>query len=606
MKNAIKKDVKQLNIDELRDLCRDLRQSIVDAVINCGGHLSSSLGAVEIIVALHYVFDFPKDKLIFDVGHQAYAHKLLTDRNDIVDKLRKIDGIGAFLKRSESEYDTFTTGHAGVSVSEALGLSRARDIKGEDYEVVAVVGDSSLANGMAFEAMNDSGSRASKHILILNDNDMSISKSVGAMSSRLTSLRENRVYKKFKRSLKKVTHNDSKGLRFFKKIKDGVKYMFSTGVVFEEFGYKYLGPIDGHDIGGLVEALKIAKAESESVILHVVTQKGKGCVEAEEKPDIYHGIASMYYEKPQNITYSQVLGSKLIEFCRTKNTVVGVCAGMPDGTGLKEFSKTFPDKFFDVGIAEEHAVTLSSGLARGGLKPYVAIYSTFLQRAIDSVVHDVVLQDLPIVLCVDRAGIVGEDGETHQGIFDVALLSAIPNLTILSPASIEEFGAMLDWSLDYDKPLVIRYPRGGVTNTQFNNFTFSKWEILNKQSNISIVASGPAMVNEALLACQILEDEGVFVNVINASTIKPLDYLLLDKIKDDNIFVLEDNVVNGGLGSMMRNYYSKKGVKTMVTSVAIEDTFVTQGTIEQLQDRYKVNAKELCEKIRNFLRKLQK
>lgn len=603
LKNVTSSDVKNLSIEQLRSLCCEIREQIVDAVINSGGHLSSSLGAVEIITALHYVFDFPKDKLIFDVGHQAYAHKILTGRADgFCEKLRKLDGVGAFLKRTESEYDTFTTGHAGVSVSEALGVARARDMKGDDYEVIAVVGDSSLANGMAFEAMNDSGSRPAKHILVLNDNDMSISKAVGAMSSRLTHLRENRVYKKFKSSLKRVKPLNSDKFKLFKKIKDGIKYMFSTGVMFEEFGYKYVGPIDGHDIGALIDALNIAKQETVPVILHAVTKKGKGCIEAEEKPDFYHGIAPMYYEKSQNITYSACLGSKLKEFCRENNDVVAVCAGMPDGTGLAEFSKVFPNRCFDVGIAEEHAVTMASGLARGGLKPYVAIYSTFLQRAIDSVVHDVVLQDLPVTICVDRAGIVGEDGETHQGIFDVSMLSAIPNLTILAPASIEEFSEMLDWSLNYMRPLVIRYPRGCTSSSEFSEFSFGKWQVSGECSDISIIASGSAMVAEAIKCKKILSNDGVLVKVINASTVKPLDYDLLMKIANDKIFVIEDNLLRGSLGSAIRDFYSKTDFATKVLSVAIEDEFVTQGNIAQLQKRYGVNAENLCKEIQKHLK----
>ena len=602
LKNVTSSDVKNVSIDQLRSLCAELREKIVDAVINCGGHLSSSLGAVELITALHFVFDFPHDKLIFDVGHQAYAHKLLTGRlDDFVAKLRTIDGIGAFLKRGESEYDTFTTGHAGVSVSEALGLARARDLMGEKYEVVAVVGDSSLANGMAFEAMNDSGSRASKHILVLNDNGMSISKAVGAMSSRLIDIRQNRVYKKIKNSIKRVRHDKGVDLKFFKKIKDGVKYMFSTGVIFEEFGYKYIGPIDGHDVFALIEALKIAKEETCSVILHVVTQKGKGCIEAEEKPDFYHGLAPMYYEKDQITTYSSVFGAKIKEFIERGEKVVSVCAGMPDGTGLSNIIKEYPERCFDVGIAEEHAVTMASGLARGGLKPYVAIYSTFLQRAIDSVVHDVVLQNLPVTICVDRAGIVGEDGETHQGIFDVAMLSSIPNLTIVSPASIKQFEAVLEWSINFDRPLVVRYPRGGITNDDFVDFEYLKWQVLGEDCEVNIVASGPAMVKEAVKCRDLLIKAGVTACVINATTLKPLDCALLDALSGKKIFVLEDNVIAGGLGSAVRDYYAETDKNAFVKSIAIDDAFVTQGKICELQDKYGVNAQKLYKKILKYI-----
>ena len=600
LENVNPKDLKNFDIEQLRSLCVEIRENIVDAVINCGGHLSSSLGAVEIITALHHVFDFPKDKLIFDVGHQAYAHKLITGRvYGFCDKLRKLDGIGAFLKRSESEYDTFTTGHAGVSVSSALGLARARDLSGDDYEVVAVVGDSSLANGMAFEAMNDSGTRSTKHILVLNDNDMSISKAVGAISSRLTHLRQNRAYKKFKNTFKKTHPKRGEDFKFFKKVKDGIKYMFSTGVLFEEFGYKYIGPIDGHDLKALIEALKIAKNETKPVILHAVTKKGKGCIEAEKNPDIYHGIAPMYYEKAKNITYSHCLGSKLSAMCDSGKRLVGVCAGMPDGTGLKEFSKKHPDSFFDVGIAEEHAITMASGIARGGVKPYVAIYSTFMQRAVDSIIHDVVLQDLPVTICIDRAGIVGEDGETHQGIFDVALTSVIPNIAILSPASIEQFEKMLDWSYDYGHPLIIRYPRGTVDNAQFANFDFGKWDSFG-EGGVTIVASGASMVNECLRARELLKNHGIDAKVVNASTLKPIDERLLVDIADTSVFVVEDNLAKGGLGSIVREFYSTKDIKTRVVSIAIDDVFVTQGKIGELQDRYGVSSDKIAEKILKY------
>lgn len=598
-------DLKSYDIDDMRELCVELRSEIIDAVLNCGGHLASSLGAVELIVALHYVFDFPNDKLIFDVGHQSYAHKLLTGRAENFSKnLRKLDGIGGFTKRSESEYDTFTAGHAGNSISLALGLSRARDIAGGNYEVVSVIGDSSIVNGMSFEAMNDAGNKPSKHIIVLNDNAMSISKAVGAVSSKLTDLRQSTYYKKFKNSVvKNLSEEGRKDLdyRALRKIKNGIKYMFSTGILFEEFGYTYVGPIDGHNIQELVKAFEIAKSESGSVIVHVVTKKGKGCIEAEKNPENYHGVGSMYSTKQGKSSYSSLFGDKILELSQKDDKIVAVCPAMPDGTGLKKFSEQNPSRFFDCGIAEEHAVALSAGLARGGMKPYLAIYSTFLQRGFDQIIHDVALQNLPVRICVDRAGFVGEDGETHQGIFDMSFLTAVPNISVVSPASFKEFESILEWSLDVDFPIAIRYPRGGRDNPQFENFSYGKWSVSgNIDSDICLIASGANMVNEALKAREFLENDGRSCCVVNASTIKPLDFNLLDRISKKTLVVLEDNLYRGGLCSSILEYYAKNNKSVKILPFAVEDSFVCQGSVSELYEKYGINAKEIVEKIQKF------
>lgn len=601
----ISKEIKNYDINELRSLCYELRLKIVDAVLNCGGHLASSLGAVELIVALHYVFDLPNDKLIFDVGHQAYAHKLLTGRDKrFVNDLRKIDGINAFTKWEESEYDTFSSGHAGVAISLALGLARARDIQNENYEVISVIGDGSIVNGISFEAMNDCGSRPSKNIVILNDNDMSISKAVGAVSSKLTHLRQNAYYKKMKKVVVKTAFEDSaKGkYRMLRHIKNGIKYMFTTGILFEEFGYKYVGPVDGHNLEDLIKTLESIKGDDAPVLLHVVTKKGKGCIEAEKSPEKFHGVPSMYSIKSKNSSYSEVFGAKLSQLSAQNEKLVAVTAAMPIGTGLKEFSNRYPNRFFDVGIAEEHAISLASGLARGGLKPYVAIYSTFLQRAIDQVIHDIILQNLPVTICVDRAGFVGEDGETHQGIFDLAFLNSIPKLTILSPASQKEFEDMLEWSVSYDKPLVIRYPRGFVDNENVKKFNFSSWQTLCEgHGNIALIASGAPMVKEALLCAEQLKKNNVFIDVVNASTLKPLDFAYLNKNKDKTLFVLEDNLTHAGLYGSIVEYFAENGEKTSVYPLSVKDDFVCQGKISELHERYGINASKIADKIGKFV-----
>lgn len=602
----INKKVKNLDIVSLRALSEEIRIKIIDSVIKCGGHLSSSLGAVDIIVALHHVFDLPKDKLIFDVGHQAYAHKLLTGRADAFEHtLRTYKGIGAFLKKDESEYDLFTTGHAGNSLSLGVGLARARDISGEDYHVVSVVGDSSLTNGLNFEAMNDCGCRPTKHIIVLNDNDMSISKAVGAVSSKLTLLRQNSFYKSTKNKLANLigAKPNSNSYVFLKKIKKSLKYMVTTGVLFEEFGYKYIGPVDGHDIVELINAFEIAKKESAPVIVHVVTQKGKGCIEAEREPDVFHGVKPSKSNSINEPTYSQVFGTRMLEIADKDQKVVAVCAGMRDGTGLKEFSKKYPERFFDVGIAEEHAVTMSSGFCAGGLKPYVCIYSTFLQRSFDQIIHDVALQKLPVRIFVDRAGITGEDGETHQGIFDLAFLSLVPGIEIWSPASIKEFNDMIDLSLTYDKPLVIRYPKGSVDNKEFNSFTPNKWSYLGDiNSNTILIGSGATIVKECIKAKEILAHSGVDACVINASTLKPLDSELLNTIKGRKVAVIEDNLQRGGLAENLLITSNLNNLNLDILPINIGDRFVPQGKVSTLLYEFGLSSEKIAQKVLEFLK----
>lgn len=602
----INKSLKYFDVDNLRALSEEIRLKIIDSVIKCGGHLSSSLGAVDIIIALHYVFDLPKDKLIFDVGHQAYAHKLLTGRADnFEDTLRKFNGVGAFLKKSESEFDVFTTGHAGNSLSLGLGLARARDISGDDYNVISLVGDSSLTNGLNFEAMNDCGCRPSKHIVVLNDNNMSISKAVGAVSSKLTLLRENIFYKNTKSKLANLVgvKPNSDSYHFLKKIKKSLKYMVSTGVLFEEFGYKYIGPVDGHDIQELIYAFEVAKKEVAPVIVHVVTQKGKGCTEAESKPDVFHGIKSLASESNEKPSYSQVFGKRMLEIASKDNRVVTICAGMRDGVGLKEFSLIYPERFFDVGIAEEHAITMSSGLAEGGMKPYVSIYSTFLQRSLDQIIHDVALQKLPVKIFVDRAGITGEDGETHQGIFDVSFLSFIPGIKVWSPASINQFNKMIDLSLNEDIPIVVRYPKGCDDNNEFSDFVSGKWSVYgNENFNVAIIGSGAAVIKQCILAKTILEQKNIKVLVVNADTIKPIDVELIQSLSGKKVVVVEDNAQRGGLAENISLVSNLNNFDIDLLAINIGDIFVPQGSVSILQSEFGLSSEKIARKVIEFLK----
>ncbi len=601
------KELKEFDIPSLRNLAEELRLKIIDSVIECGGHLSSSLGAVELIIALHYVFDLPKDKVIFDVGHQAYAHKLLTGRAENFEKtLRRLGGVGAFLKRTESEYDTFTTGHAGNSLSLGMGMARARDIKGEKHEVISVVGDSSLTNGLNFEAMNDCGSKPTKHIVVLNDNNMSISKAVGAVSSKLTTLRQNVFYKKVKNKLINVVGVKENTANFYllRKFKNSLKYMFTNGVLFEEFGYKYFGPVDGHDLEELINCFRLAKLEEEPVIIHVVTKKGKGCKEAENQPDVFHGISSLIApKKEEKLFYSDFLGKKLTEMAKKDSEIVAICAGMPDGTGLKQFQNNFPKRFFDVGIAEEHAVSMASGFACGGLKPYVSIYSTFLQRSFDQLIHDVAIQKLPVRICVDRAGISGEDGETHQGVFDISFLSMIPGVQIWAPANFKEFERMLELSLNIDNPLVIRYPKGYCEGSDFGEFKPGKWGVLTQgKHDVTLIASGPAMLSEVEKAKIILKSQQVEARVVNASTVSPIDEEFLSTLSNEKVVVIEDNVKRGGLGEAISSFVIDNKISAKLKCLNLASNFIPQGKISELQEKFGLSGEKIANKVLEFIK----
>lgn len=591
-------DIQHLNTRELDQLAEEIRQFLVHNVSKTGGHLSSNLGVVDLTISLFKTFDFDKDKIIWDVGHQSYVHKILTGRKDKFEKLRKKDGISGFPKRKESKYDFFDTGHSSTSISAALGMARARDIKEEKYDVVAVIGDGALTGGMAFEALNDVGYNKTDMIIILNDNQMSISKNVGGISKYLGKLRMEPGYNKLKTDINSTLNSSRVGKSVavsLTKFKDAIKQFVVPSMLFEDMGIKYLGPIDGHDIPSMIDVFKKAKAIKGPVLIHTITTKGKGYEKAEEKPDKYHGVNPFDLESGVNLTstkenYSKAFGTSLTKIAREDSSVVAITAAMPDGTGLKPFFNEFPKRFFDVGIAEQHAVTLAAGMATSGLKPVFAVYSTFLQRAYDQVLHDVCIQNLPVVFAIDRAGIVGEDGETHQGIMDLSYLSMIPNMTIIAPKTLEEVDIMLRWALNKGTPVAIRYPRGGdeITGLKaIKELKLGKWEEINKGEKIAIVATGK-MLQHALQAKEILEAKGINPTIVNGLFIKPLDEEMIKNLAKEHkaIITVEDNMACGGFGENILNLLNNNNFKGSFKILAYHDCFVEQGSVDLL---YKEN-----------------
>ena len=571
------KQLKNLSLSQLNSLCEDLRQKILSTVLKNGGHLSSNLGAVELTVALHYVFDFPEDKVIFDVGHQCYAHKLLTGRADKFDTLRKKGGISGFPKREESEFDCYNTGHAGTSVSAALGIAKARDIAGENFNVIAVIGDGSFNNGLIYEAFNSLRLLNTNILVILNDNGMSISPTVGSMHEYLEFLSENDEH-----IAKRNKHAN----------------------IFDRFGFKYDGVYDGNNLERLIERLSEIKErlKHESVILHILTKKGKGYEFCEENPEATHGI-SVSSSDTVSAEYSKVFGETLCNLAENNNRIVAVTAAMTSSLGLGEFFDKFPERAVDVGICEEHATILCASMATEGMKPYYAVYSTFLQRSFDEIMIDICSQDLPVTLCVDRAGISGADGETHQGVFDLSFLSMIPNLTIAVPKDVHEFKAMIEFSAGFNHPLAIRYPREGkrVFKVQ-SGIVHGKWEILNEseKANVAIIACGERAVTAALVASQILESRKISVEVINARFVKPLDGELLENLKQTHIVTVEDNMLAGGLGSLINTFYA--GKDKIIKNFAYPDEFIAHGSVGELMNDYKINGENIAEYITDAVR----
>ena len=605
-------DVQEFNDKELYELAGEVREFLVEKVSKTGGHLSSNLGVVELTLSMFKTFDLEKDKIIWDVGHQSYVHKILTGRKDRFDTLRKYNGLSGFPNRIESKYDAFQVGHSSTSISAAIGIARARDIKREDYSVVAVIGDGALTGGMALEALNDVGFNKTNVIIILNDNQMSISNNVGALSNHLNKLRIGPGYNKLKEDINSTLSSSQVGKaigQYIHRVKDSMKHLLMPSMFFENMGIKYIGPIDGHDIKLMNEVLVKAKQISGPVVIHTITQKGKGYEFAEENPNKFHGVSPFNLENGEvsvssKKTYSKVFGETMMELAKNDKDVVAISAAMPDGTGLKEFSQKYKDRFFDVGIAEEHATTLAAGMAIGGLKPVFAVYSTFLQRAFDQILHDVCIQNLPVVFAIDRAGIVGEDGETHQGVFDLSYLSQIPNIKIIAPKSISELPVMLKWAINECGPVAIRYPRGGDNYSfESNNkeIIVGKWEKLTKGEDIAIIAVGK-MTQHSMMAYDELKNKGVNPLVINATFVKPLDLNLIKELVDKkyDIITVEDNIVTGGFGSTVLGELNKLGFQKKFKALGFKDEFIPHGDIDQLYKDQGLDANGIVDLVQQF------
>lgn len=604
-------DIKQLKPEELEKLAEEIRQFLVEKISVTGGHLASNLGVVELTMALHLAFELPQDKMIWDVGHQSYTHKILTGRRAGFDDLRKYGGMSGFPKRKESECDAFDTGHSSTSISAGLGYVAARDIKGEEHSVISIIGDGAMTGGMAYEALNNASRLKSNFIIVLNDNNMSISENVGGMSRYLNGLRTAEAYTGLKKgvedTLMKIPVQGEKILYQMKKTKSGLKQLFVPGMFFEDMGITYLGPVDGHDIRKLYKTFQEAKRVDHAVLVHVLTKKGKGYVPAEENPSRFHGIVPFDIEtgeakeKSSKDSYTDIFSKVFCDIAKQNDAVVGITAAMADGTGLARFARMFPDRFFDVGIAEEHALTFAAGLAAGGLKPVVAVYSSFLQRAFDQTIHDVCLQNLPVMIAVDRAGLVGSDGETHQGLFDLSFLNMIPNMTILSPKNRWEMADMVRFCADFQYPVALRYPRGAAYEglSAFRTpIVYGKSEILYEEEDIAVIFVG----HMAELAVQVrdrLKEIGYHCSLINARFVKPLDTEMLEVLtKDHRLFVtIEENVLSGGFGEQVLHYVSRAKLDVGVRCIGIPDDYVEHGNVDLLRREVGLDAETIVKQI---------
>ena len=590
-------DIKKLDERQLKELAGEIRKFLIEKISRTGGHLASNLGVVELTMALHLTLNFPGDKLIWDVGHQSYTHKLLTGRKDGFDDLRKYGGMSGFPKRKESPCHAFDTGHSSTSISAGLGYVAARELLGQDHSVVSVIGDGSLTGGMAYEALNNASRLKSNFIIVLNDNNMSISENVGGMSKYLNGLRTAQAYTDLKRgvedTLKRLPGRGDRIVNQIRKTKSGIKQLLVPGMFFEDMDITYLGPVDGHDIRKLLKVFNEAKRVEHAVLVHVITKKGKGYAPAEDNPARFHGPGPFEIEtgEPKDPggpdTYTQVFSKVLTDIGRRDDKVVAITAAMADGTGLATFAKHFPQRFFDVGIAEEHAMTFAAGLAAGGMKPVFAVYSSFLQRAYDQTIHDVCLQDLPVVIAVDRAGLVGSDGETHQGMFDLSFLTTIPNMTVISPKNRWEMADMLRFAVDFRHPVAIRYPRGSAYEgmRQFRApIEYGKSEALYEEEDIAIIFVGH-MAELAESVRRSLKETGYSCSLINARFVKPLDTDLLEELAKDHslIVTIEENVLTGGFGEQVTGYVSRAALDVNVRNIGISDEYVEHGNAEVLR-----------------------
>jgi len=610
------RDLDKLSFAQLTKLAQEIRDLLIHTVAKTGGHLAPNLGVVELSIALHRVFDSPNDKIVWDVGHQAYIHKLLTGRYNRFFTLRQLQGLSGFPKRHESEHDAFGTGHSSTSISAALGMAAAYRLANKRAKAVAVIGDGSLTGGQAFEALNHAGHLNTDLTVILNDNEMSIGKNVGAMAEYLTKIRTDPMYSKAKRDieylLKRIPAIGEGVAKTVERVKDSLKYIVVPGIIFEELGFTYIGPIDGHNIVSLTEVLQKAKNIRGPVFVHVITSKGKGYAPAESNADKFHSVGSFCIEsgelvkKSNTLSYTAVFGDTLVDLANNNPDIVAITAAMTEGTGLKKFAARYPDRFFDVGIAEPHAVTLAGGLAAAGKKPVVAVYSTFLQRAYDQVLHDICLQQLPVIFAVDRAGIIGEDGPTHHGVFDYSFLRNIPGLTIMAPKDENELRHMLYTALQLNKPVVIRYPRGGglgVAVTEPFKLIDGSAEMLRSGNKVALVGAG-AMVDNCVKAAELLHNQGVEATVLNARFIKPLDEQAFRSLaKDVGIIVtVEDNVLAGGFGSAVLEYINSQNFNWVkILRLGLPDAFIEQGPRSALLTAYGLDAEGIARSVRQYL-----
>ena len=605
-------DLKKLTSEELSQLAEEIRAFLIEKISHTGGHLASNLGVVELTIALFRTFDLPEDKIIWDVGHQSYTHKILSGRRMEFDELRQYGGLSGFPKRKESPYDSFDTGHSSTSISAGLGIAQGRDILGEDYKVVSVIGDGALTGGMAYEALNNAARMKKNFIIILNDNKMSISENVGGMSRYLGGLRTGAGYNDLKKNvadtLERIPVVGGRMIDKIKRTKNSIKQLFIPGMLFENMGITYLGPVDGHNIPALCKVLKEAQKLDHAVLVHVLTKKGKGYEPAEKNPAHFHGVSPFDIKTGKPLaekkypTYTDVFSKKLCQLGETHPELVAVTAAMPDGTGVAAFGKKFPDRFFDVGIAEAHAVTSAAGMAAAGLRPVVAVYSSFLQRGYDQILHDVCIQNLPVLFAVDRAGLVGSDGETDQGIFDYSYLTSIPNMSVAAPKNLWELRAMLDFAMDYKAPFAIRYPRGTAyrgLKEFMQPIAYGKGEIIYEEENIALLAVG-SMVSTGEHVRAKLKEEGVSCTLANARFVKPFDKELVDRLAKNHrlIVTMEENVLQGGFGLPVTAYIHEHYPQVKVMNIALPDAYVEHGNVSVLRKGLGIDSDSIIQRLK--------
>ena len=605
-------DLKNMSPEELCVLAGEIRTFLIEKISHTGGHLASNLGVVELTIALLRTFDLPKDKIIWDVGHQSYTHKILSGRMQEFDELRQYGGLSGFPKRKESPYDAFDTGHSSTSISAGLGIAQGRDILGEDYKVVSVIGDGALTGGMAYEALNNAARMKKNFIIVLNDNKMSISENVGGMSRYLGGLRTGNGYNDLKKNvadtLERIPVVGERMIDRIKRTKNSIKQLFIPGMLFENMGITYLGPVDGHNIPALCKVFKEAQKLDHAVLVHVLTKKGKGYEPAEKNPAAFHGVSPFDIKTGRPVaekkypTYTDVFSKKMCQLGETHPELVAVTAAMPDGTGVAAFGKRFPDRFFDVGIAEAHAVTSAAGMAAAGLRPVVAVYSSFLQRGYDQILHDVCIQNLPVIFAVDRAGLVGSDGETHQGIFDYSYLTSIPNMSVAAPKNLWELRAMLDFAMDYKAPFAIRYPRGTAyrgLKEFMQPISYGKGEMLYEEEDIALLAVG-SMVSTGEHVREKLKEEGYSCTLANARFVKPFDKELVERLAKNHrlIVTMEENVLQGGFGLPVTAYIHEHYPQVKVLNIALPDAYVEHGNVSVLREGLGIDSDSIIRKLK--------